>query len=43
VRPPRTFSRLMAKAAHAAMARVMAPAAQAIHSEFQICTQKLCR
>jgi hypothetical protein len=40
VRPPRTFSRLIANAAQVATARVIAPAATAIHSEFQICTQK---
>jgi hypothetical protein len=43
VRPPRTLRRLMAKAANVAMARVIAPTAQAIQSEFQIWIQKLCR
>ncbi len=39
-RPPRTFKRLMAKAAHVATASVSAPVAAAIQSEFQICSQK---
>ena len=33
----------MANAAQEAMASVITPTATAIHSEFQICTQKWCR
>ncbi len=40
VRPPRTFSRLIAKAAVVATNRVITPTAPAISTEFHICTQK---
>jgi hypothetical protein len=40
VRPPRTFSRLMAKAAQVAMNSVITPTAAAISTELPICCQK---
>ena len=40
VRPPGTFSRLMAKAAVVAMNSVITPVATAIHSELPSCSQK---
>ena len=43
VLPPLTFNRLIANAAHEAMASVITPTATAIQSEFQIWIQKWLR
>ena len=43
VRPPRTLSRLMAKAAQVDTISVSAPTDTAISSEFHICSQKWSR